>query len=817
MTFDSSEVRSSSVAALSSTTTATLPVHAEASLPLRVPTPKDEAAAREFGALLAQEGLLRDFVVSYNELESYKSGAPIPLTGGTLTLPAVAAVARYPGLVSDAIVQALDDLAADPIFVADLERSRRIIDDKLAQNKSIYGVSTGFGGSADTRTPEFDALGLALLQHQHSGVLPSSLATTADANAASSSKEGVSTGPLPLSAPLSTLSMPPTWTRAALLIRLNSLLRGHSAASLPLVRSMAALLAKGITPIVPLRGSISASGDLSPLSYIAGPSSSATGADVQEDGAYSGMRILRAPDALKAHGIAPISLRPKEHLAVLNGTAFSCGLAALCVEESRQMVLLGTVCTALGVEAMRGSADSFCEFIQRVRPHPGQVENGALLAHLLAPSSLASHHLEPVSHSAADSGKDAVYAEAAEEETIDADAGTLRQDRYPLRTAPQWLGPQAELVQRAAEIIKIECNSTTDNPLIDPETGIVHHGGNFQAMAVTTAMEPLRLALFHVGKLLFAQSTELLNSGMNGGLAGNLAATDPSLNFFGKGLDIAQAAYVAELAYLANPVSTGVQSAEMHNQAVNSLALISARYTIQALDVLQILTASYLLLLCQAVDLRALQIRLEAEIRQVVSGLLSTHFGDVYAQFNETSGEDAKKVADTVWSTFDSSSGMDSLPRTEKAARASTQPLIDFLLSPSAASASSAALARLPEFQRALGAALYDAHSALTRAFLCDTSAPGAPDYLPALPLLGRTRAVYTFIRGPAKDGGLGIGMHGRENLSKFAGGLSRGAWEDERAPEERGRTVGGEVSVIYEAIRDGKMAGVLVGMFESA
>ncbi|THH08002.1 hypothetical protein EW145_g3006, partial [Phellinidium pouzarii] len=646
-----------------------------------VPTPEDEAAKRAFDALIAQGELLRDFVAAHKELESYKSGAALPLTGSALTLPAVAAVARYPSLVSDALANALVELQADPVRLADLARSRRIIDDKLAQNKSIYGVSTGFGGSADTRTPEHGALGLALLQHQHSGVLPASLAATADANAADSkySTSKSSTAALPLSAPLSTLSMPPAWTRAALLVRLNSLLRGHSAASLPLLNAMGNLLAKEITPIVPLRGSISASGDLSPLSYVAGalvgergiycyaPSSAdaSVASDAYANGGeeYSGLRILRAPDALKVHGLTPISLRPKEHLAILNGTAFSCGLAALCVEEARQMVLLGTVCTALGTEAMRGSADSFCEFIQRI-------ESGALLSHLLATSSLASHHVEGgiTTASLADAGKDV----AVDEETIDADAGTLRQDRYPLRTAPQWLGPQAEVVQRAADVIRIECNSTTDNPLIDPETGIVHHGGNFQAMAVTSALEPLRLALHHVGKLLFAQCTELQNSGMNGGLSGNLAATDPSLNFFGKGIDIAQAAYVAELAYLANPVSTGVQSAEMHNQAVNSLALVSARYTLQALDVLQLLTASYLYLLCQAVDLRALQLRLESEARSIVARLLASHFGDVYAQFAESSSsEDAKKVADAVWAAYDSSANMDSLPRTEKAARAS--------------------------------------------------------------------------------------------------------------------------------------------------
>lgn len=110
--------------------------------------------------------------------------------------------------------------------------------------------------------------------------------------------------------------------------------------------------------------------------------------------------------------------------------------------------------------------------------------------------------------------------------------------------------------------------SATDNPLVDAETGEIHHGGNFQAMAVTNSMEKTRLALHHIGKLLFAQCTELLNPAMNRGLPPNLAATDPSLDYHGKGVDIHTAAYVGELGYLANPVSTHVQSAEMHNQAV---------------------------------------------------------------------------------------------------------------------------------------------------------------------------------------------------------------------------------------------------------
>jgi phenylalanine ammonia-lyase len=152
--------------------------------------------------------------------------------------------------------------------------------------------------------------------------------------------------------------------------------------------------------------------------------------------------------------------------------------------------------------------------------------------------------------------------------SIEDDKGTLRQDRYPLRTAPQFLGPQIEDILSSLTTVTMECNSTTDNPLIDGETGQVHHGGNFQAMAITNSMEKTRLALHHIGKLLFSQCTELVNPEMNRGLPPSLAATDPSLNYHTKGIDIATAAYVGELGYLANPVSTHIQSAEMHNQAV---------------------------------------------------------------------------------------------------------------------------------------------------------------------------------------------------------------------------------------------------------
>jgi histidine ammonia-lyase len=134
-----------------------------------------------------------------------------------------------------------------PVLKVKIAKSRKVIVDKVDAGLSVYGVSTGFGGSADTRTDEPILLGNALLQHQHSGVLPSS---TKPLNV------------LPLQDPLSTTSMPEAWVRGAILIRMNSLIRGHSGVRWELIEKMNELLRANVTPLVPLRGTISASGGM---------------------------------------------------------------------------------------------------------------------------------------------------------------------------------------------------------------------------------------------------------------------------------------------------------------------------------------------------------------------------------------------------------------------------------------------------------------------------------------------------------------------------------------------------------------------------
>ena len=445
-----------------------------------------------------------------------------------------------------------------------------------------------------------------------------------------------------------TLSIPEAWVRASILVRVNSLARGHSGVRSAVLEGLISLLNHNIIPVVPLRGSISASGDLIPLSYIAGALQGKRGInvftsmrpslsiDVQHNAKWSkGLltppsptspydanipiysdtssqssmattktahgissnlnkvspykqpirHIVPSHDALADLGLSPLKFEPKEGLSLVNGTAVSAATGALAMHDAQGMAVLAQILTAMSVEALNGTIESFDPFFGNVRPHPGQIEAAANIRCFLKGSKL-------VRTGDADSA---------------GDPHGLRQDRYSLRTTPQWIGPQLEKLMLAQRQVEIECNSTTDNPLLDVENGKVLHGGNFQALAITSAMETVRQSLQQFGRMLFVQCSELVNPAMNNGLPPNLEAGEPSEGFLMKGVDISTAALCSELGYLANPMTPHVQTAEMGNQSLNSMAFVSARYTHTALDVISQLAASHLFALCQALDLRCIQ------------------------------------------------------------------------------------------------------------------------------------------------------------------------------------------------------------------
>lgn len=250
--------------------------------------------------------------------------------------------------------------------------------------------------------------------------------------------------------------------------------------------------------------------------------------------------------ALAEANITPISLEAKEGLTIVNGTALSTGIAALAMHEVHCQATLSQLLTAMSVEAMNGTDESFHPFFTKVRAHLGQEESARYIYAYLARSKL-------------------VHRSNGSKE------GSLRQDRYSIRTASQWIGPVLEDLLLAHQQVTIEANSVTDNPLVLVEMDQCRmlHGGNFQAKAITSAMEKLDRAV----KLL-VQCTELINPATNGGLPPNLVAEEASESFIWKGTDVMIAALQSEL-----------------------LALISARCTLDAIDVLTQISAIHLIAL----------------------------------------------------------------------------------------------------------------------------------------------------------------------------------------------------------------------------
>ena len=415
------------------------------------------------------------------------------------------------------------------------------------------GVNTGFGGSADTRTKAVEELQRLLLRVLHYGMLAQPVGGNGSSHEDSKGSRDVVTmftSSLALNDPVAATCMPESWVRAAMIIRLNSLSSGASGVQISTIQNLIQLLEHDITPRIPIRGSISASGDLSPLSFIGGVMQGKPSLTTLAGNRQTGKRrIVKANLALAEANISPVKLSAKEGLAIVNGTAISTGVAALAMHETHSLAILSQLLTAMSVEALAGTDESFDPFFAQVRPHPGQEEAARNIYAFLAGSQLVHRH------------------DGREE-------ASLRQDRYSIRTASQWIGPVLEDLLLAHQQVLIEINSVTDNPLVDIANKRMLHGGNFQAKDITSAMEKVRQGCETLGRMLTVQCTELINPTTNRGLPPNLVVDEPSESFIWKGTDIMIAALQSELGFLANPVGSHVQSAEMGNQALNSCLFI---------------------------------------------------------------------------------------------------------------------------------------------------------------------------------------------------------------------------------------------------
>jgi len=429
-------------------------------------------------------------------------------------------------------------LSTDPAFRAAIARGADFLDRLLREDGIIYGVTTGYGDSCTvTVPPELVA------------DLPHHLYTY----------HGCGLGQY----------LTPAQTRAVLGTRLASLSKGFSGVSVELLEQIARLLDADLLPLIPSEGSVGASGDLTPLSYLAAVLCG------EREVWRNGEQVPTA-QALKDAGITPLRLRPKEGLAIMNGTAVMTALACLAYDRAAYLTKLCTRITAMASFALDGNAHHFDETLFSVKPHSGMQQLAAWLRSDL-PCDLGERN------------------------------GKRLQDRYSIRCAPHVIGVLADALPMFRQFIENELNSANDNPIIDAEGERVLHGGHFYGGHIAFAMDGMKNAVANLADLLDRQMALLVDSRYNNGLPSNLSGAQgprAAINHGLKALQISASAWTAEALKLTMPASVFSRSTECHNQDKVSMGTIAARDCLRVLELTEQVVAALLITVRQGVALR---------------------------------------------------------------------------------------------------------------------------------------------------------------------------------------------------------------------
>ena len=358
-------------------------------------------------------------------------------------------------------------------------------------------------------------------------------------------------------------------TRAILATRLASLTQGYSGVSWELLHLLRDMINHDILPLIPQEGSVGASGDLTPLSYVAG-------ALVGEREVRFNEQVMSAQEAFAQSGLTAITLRPKEGLAMMNGTAVMTAVACLAFERASYAVKLATRITALSSIALKGNSHHFDEILFSVKPHSGQQQVAKWIRDDL------NHYSHP------------------------RNADRL-QDRYSIRCAPHIIGVLADSLPWFRQFIENELNSANDNPIIDGEGEHVLHGGHFYGGHIAMAMDSMKNAVANLADLADRQIASLVDTRYNNGLPSNLSDAQQQRRYINHGfkaVQIGASAFTAEALKLTMPASVFSRSTECHNQDKVSMGTIAARDCLRVLELTEQVLACTLLAAVQGLRLR---------------------------------------------------------------------------------------------------------------------------------------------------------------------------------------------------------------------
>ena len=430
------------------------------------------------------------------------------------------------------------ELSNDPLFTKKVDEGVRFLDQLLKEEGHIYGVTTGYGDSCTVEVPFslVDELPIHLTRFHGCGLGD---------------------------------YFTPENGRAILAVRLVSLSQGYSGVSWDLLNLLVDMLNNQIIPVIPEEGSVGASGDLTPLSYVAG-------ALIGERDVYYKDRIMPSAEAFQQASLKPIKLRPKEGLAIMNGTAVMTALACLAFERAEYLTKLMARITALSSLALKGNSNHFDDILFSVKPHPGQNEIAAWIQHDL------NHHSHPRN-------------------------SQRLQDRYSIRCAPHIIGVLQDSLPWLRTFIENELNSANDNPIVDGIGEHVLHGGHFYGGHIAMAMDSMKNCVANLADLADRQIATMVDVKMNHGLPPNLSGAKGERRYINHGfkaIQIGCSAWTAEALKLTMPASVFSRSTECHNQDKVGMGTIAARDCLRVLQLTEQVAAATLLASVQGIWLR---------------------------------------------------------------------------------------------------------------------------------------------------------------------------------------------------------------------